>query len=135
MPTQQIYRFSLHRTYIIHYHQVSSHTQKMQPSMINTLRSWANSLKSLVVAKPARHLVTLPPEIRNQIYQHVLVSENTIELSAARQIPVPEEPGLLRTCRQIRDEASQYMRRPNPLLISADLEKGYQTTRISLHRQ
>lgn len=73
--------------------------------MMNTLRSWVNSLKSLVVANTTRHLLTLPPEIRNQIYQLVLVSEENIEISAARQISIPEEPGLLRTCCQIRNEA------------------------------
>lgn len=46
-------------------------------------------------------LLTIPPELRNRIYEEVLVEEKKIDLSHKDTKP----PGLLSTCRQIRDEA------------------------------
>ncbi|KAF2094378.1 hypothetical protein NA57DRAFT_60425 [Rhizodiscina lignyota] len=47
-------------------------------------------------------LLTLPAEIRNMIYRHVLISNGM--LAIWKEIAV-EEPALLRTCRQVRREA------------------------------
>lgn len=46
-------------------------------------------------------LLSLPPELRNEIYRYALYSQEWLIADMK-----PEEPGLLRTCYQIRDEAS-----------------------------
>lgn len=47
----------------------------------------------------------LPPEIRNNIYEHALVEKEPIALDQ-EQGTYPAIPGLLSVCRQIRNEAS-----------------------------
>lgn len=48
-------------------------------------------------------LLDLPPELRNQIYRHVLHEPNKIVIPTHG--PIPTEPGLVRTCREIRAES------------------------------
>ncbi|KAK5117156.1 hypothetical protein LTR85_008924 [Meristemomyces frigidus] len=46
-------------------------------------------------------LLRLAPELRNCIYRHALLEPDIIEINASQHL----EPGLLRTCQQIRNEA------------------------------
>ncbi|KAK4549860.1 hypothetical protein LTR36_005161 [Oleoguttula mirabilis] len=48
-------------------------------------------------------LLSLPPEIRNQIYRAVLIEPHSIAVREG--VRPPEEPALLATCRHIRNEA------------------------------
>lgn len=48
-------------------------------------------------------LLSLPPELRNNIYHLVLVEPRAIVIDDQR--PPPPEPGLLSVCKQIRSEA------------------------------
>ena len=54
--------------------------------------------------KAAPHLLSIPHELRNRIYNEVLVSDNAIVISKRARTPY-YQPALLRTCRQIRSEA------------------------------
>lgn len=47
-------------------------------------------------------LLSIAPEMRNKIYEHVLLSKHRIDLS---QLPHRKQPALLSVCRQIRTEA------------------------------
>lgn len=47
------------------------------------------------------YLLELAAELRNRIYEYVLIKDKTITVSRHRIA----QPGLLRTCRQIREEA------------------------------
>lgn len=47
-------------------------------------------------------LFTLPAELRNEIYRLVLLSQSRITIGARNH----EQPALLRTCRQLREETS-----------------------------
>ncbi|KAK5122022.1 hypothetical protein LTR85_004268 [Meristemomyces frigidus] len=49
-------------------------------------------------------LLALPGELHNRIYQHTLVEEDELEVTATG----PGQPGLLRTCKAIRNEASSF---------------------------
>ncbi|KAK5127973.1 hypothetical protein LTR85_005090 [Meristemomyces frigidus] len=49
-----------------------------------------------------QYLLTIAPELRNRIYHEALKSPDRIRLSTKEQ---PLQPALLRTCRQIRQEA------------------------------
>ncbi len=56
-----------------------------------------------IAAQPGNkcYLYTLPPELRVEIYRHVLTGHlNTIRLNSRFK-----EPGLLKVSKQIRDEA------------------------------
>lgn len=50
------------------------------------------------------HLLGLSAELRNRIYQYSLIATNGL-ISIGMSDPLPEEPGLLRTCSKIRSEA------------------------------
>ncbi|KAK6391613.1 hypothetical protein LTR65_004448 [Meristemomyces frigidus] len=60
-------------------------------------------------------LLELPPELRNRIFESVLVSQDE-ELILENQ----PSPALLRTCRQIRDEASSLYYAQPFLLTNAE---------------
>ncbi|KAK4500662.1 hypothetical protein PRZ48_008851 [Zasmidium cellare] len=49
------------------------------------------------------HLLTLPAEVRNHIYEEVLVESDNINVPATGM----KQPALLRVCGQIRDEVTQ----------------------------
>ena len=48
------------------------------------------------------HLLKIPLELRNRIYESTVISNKRIDISAPWN---KEQPGLLRTCRQVRNEA------------------------------
>lgn len=48
-----------------------------------------------------RHLLSLPPELRNRIYRYAVLEHEDICLSASG----PQQPALLRVCTQTRQEA------------------------------
>lgn len=62
-------------------------------------------------ASGARSLLDLPPELRNQIYELALVDDHGYTRNDVGDIMVTRDdymqPPLLRTCRQIRSEASE----------------------------
>lgn len=51
------------------------------------------------------YLLSLPPELRNRIYQLALVKYPHIEVVTFRYCTVARQPPLTRTCRQIRNES------------------------------
>jgi hypothetical protein len=55
------------------------------------------------------HLLTLPAELRNQIWQLVVVSDVPLAIVGSS----PEQPGLTRACRQTRNEALGFFYRKN----------------------
>lgn len=62
-------------------------------------------------------LLTLPPEIRNEIYRYVLVTENNIRVEHDQK--PPPDPALLLTCSQIRNEAIRIFYCGNRFSLSA----------------
>ena len=57
--------------------------------------------------RPNSSLLSLPAELRNRIYSFTLISTKSIKIrthSDAADGPKHVEPGLLRTCRQVREE-------------------------------
>ncbi|KAK5127342.1 hypothetical protein LTR85_006681 [Meristemomyces frigidus] len=68
--------------------------------------SVATSTPASAPAEPDKpSLLTLPPEMRNRIYRFTLIEE-TQPVSIAASDTLPNQPGLLRTCRQIRHESA-----------------------------
>jgi hypothetical protein len=55
---------------------------------------------------PCYFLDKLSPELRNRIYEYVLIERNSEEERSAIDITKETQPGLLRTCRQCREEGS-----------------------------
>jgi hypothetical protein len=47
------------------------------------------------------HLLKLPPELRNRIYESALTADSS---SRNRELHTPHRPALLQVCRQLRDE-------------------------------
>jgi len=76
-------------------------------------------------APSASRLLTLPPEIRNTIYHYRLSSNSTIALRSSlhggKKCP---EPSLLRTCHQIRSEATAVYYANNSFLFSFTVLNG-----------
>ncbi|KAK4549867.1 hypothetical protein LTR36_005168 [Oleoguttula mirabilis] len=62
-------------------------------------------------SKPS--LLTLAPELRNRIYRASLVQGTMTIRSADSKVVLPTEPGLLQTCRQIRDESLEIFYQEN----------------------
>lgn len=60
-------------------------------------------------------LVSLPAEIRNQIYKNVLVESEPIDVNSSN---IPAEPGLLRVNRNIRNEARHFYYNDNLFLFT-----------------
>lgn len=59
---------------------------------------------SITPASNPSRLLSLPPELRNRIYEYVLTRRHRL-LPWKRQNIYPVEPALTRTCRQMRSEA------------------------------
>ena len=64
--------------------------------------------------KMASNLLVMPAELRNKIYEIVLVSEGNVTISAATK-----HPALLQVCHQIREEATKIYFSQNHFLVSA----------------
>lgn len=60
---------------------------------------------------PRASLLGLTGELRNQIYRLAIVGPDRVTIDAAN--PVPPQPGLLRTCRQLRNETLDIFYREN----------------------
>ena len=58
---------------------------------------------------PQTHLLGLPGELRNRIYRYVLVSDETIHIDP----DCFQQPALLRTCTQVRNETSSIYYKEN----------------------
>ncbi|KAK6389431.1 hypothetical protein LTR65_006812 [Meristemomyces frigidus] len=54
-------------------------------------------------SEPAPTLLTIPPELRNEIYAYTLVSEAAIDIPASGKLP---KPALLQTSRRVNNEAT-----------------------------
>jgi hypothetical protein len=86
-------------------------------SSINSHPDWFRTasaqLSATMDANDCTHslLLSLPPEIRNIIYRYALV-EDEIEIDPPMS-PVPEQPSLLQTNRQVRAEASDIYYKEN----------------------
>ena len=52
------------------------------------------------------HLLVLPRELRDEIYEYVVVEEKPINFDSRFNRPCPNQPGILGVCHQIRTEAS-----------------------------
>ena len=48
--------------------------------------------------------LSIPPELRNRIYQYVLIEEPYIDINTSAEEKEGAQPALTRTCHQIRDE-------------------------------
>ena len=62
-------------------------------------------------------LLTLPLEIRHQIYSYMLLNENIIDMIAAN-VTRPQEYGLFLACRQLHFEAFDYYYNTNTFQLS-----------------
>lgn len=84
-----------------------SSTIASPPSQATTHeRATSTTINAPLAAPPQQTpptLRTIPPELRNRIYAYTLVQEQPIELSTGSS---KNTSALLRTCRQIRQEAS-----------------------------
>ncbi|KAK5127463.1 hypothetical protein LTR85_006802 [Meristemomyces frigidus] len=56
-------------------------------------------------------LLSLPPEMRNRVYRAALIDNS--EIVILPKGPLPDEPALLRTCSQIRNEATSIYYKEN----------------------
>ena len=65
-------------------------------------------------------LLTLPPEIRNMIYEHVLLGTTTIDIN--RHEELRQRTALLRTCQQIRIEALNMFYARNSFRVTISTE-------------
>lgn len=54
-----------------------------------------------MASAPRCHLLALPPELRIQIYEYFFGEETWVYVTD----PIPHDPAIMRTCRQIRTEA------------------------------
>lgn len=66
------------------------------------------------------HLLNLPGELRNHIYEMVVVEPDRVEITSEG----PGEPPLLRTCRQIRREAGSLYYRSNIFAFCLEAYNG-----------
>lgn len=81
-------------------------------------------------------LLSLPPEMRNRIYRFALLHENDI-LTQTGSKP-PADPAILRTCRQLRNEASGIYYQENDIVFeveSYDIDTYVRWTERSIHRR
>ncbi|EME42609.1 hypothetical protein DOTSEDRAFT_26183 [Dothistroma septosporum NZE10] len=69
----------------------------------------------LLTQYPKASLLGIPGELRNQIYGYVLLEGGLVKLDAQDH----QLPGLLRTCRQIRDEATEIYQTENNFQVDA----------------
>ncbi|KAK5117159.1 hypothetical protein LTR85_008927 [Meristemomyces frigidus] len=86
----------------------------MTPSDANTTPSNASRTQSDATTQSTSRLLALPPELRDEIYRFALVEEKIV-VDATRHTT----PGVLRTCRQIRKEASPIFYRENAFVVVA----------------
>ncbi|KAK3707357.1 hypothetical protein LTR37_012201 [Vermiconidia calcicola] len=84
----------------------------MATNTTNTILKHETAATS-TAAKVCR-LTILPAELRNVIYRHVLLSEHSIDIAAARS-----KSSLLETCKQIRQEASSMFYSENTFVWQA----------------
>ncbi|KAK5127349.1 hypothetical protein LTR85_006688 [Meristemomyces frigidus] len=68
---------------------------------------------AVTVANKECRLLALPPEMRNRIYRACLVEGDISIHSDDAGNDLPTEPAILRTCRQIRDEAESILYQEN----------------------
>lgn len=68
---------------------------------------------------PEPPLLKLPAELRNRIYEMVLLDATTTHVTTAKAKPDWHSPGLLRTCHQIRSEASSIYYAVNIFRVSS----------------
>lgn len=75
-----------------------------QPVRYSLKDCWQSSKRSNTMLQDPLlpSFLALPGEMRNLIYQYVLMADKRLEISDQA---APEEPALLRTCRSIRNEA------------------------------
>ena len=71
----------------------------------------ADTVRGMVSPQENNKLLLLPPEMRNRIYGFALIE--AVYIIIGPQGPLPAEPALLRTCSQIRKEASGIYYRAN----------------------
>lgn len=79
-----------------------------------TARAITDPIDSVIETRILQHgsrLLDLPAELKNNIYRFTLVEDGDINIPADG--PLPVEPGLLRTCFEIRDDAQQIWLREN----------------------
>lgn len=104
-----------------------SHLEGIKRLCLSNCNSDTISPPSPPKAEP--HLLGIPGELRNQIYRLILVQDDPIKLTPTDH----EQPALLRTCKQIRDEATSIFIEENQFsheIISCEpiipkLDSGY----------
>lgn len=102
-----------------------SSTNAISPSLNTTHERATSTTPSATLAAAPQQmtpsLLIIPPELRNQIYSYTLLQEQTIELSTVRSI---NTSALLRTCRQIRQEASRMYYTANEFMFKIHGYRG-----------
>lgn len=77
--------------------------------------SQSSQVSSTSTSYPKASLLGIPGELRNQIYRYALLEDQLIKLNPQDH----QLPGLLRTCRQIADEATDIYQTENNFQVDA----------------